>query len=54
MDVLEKYGVDYILVGDYERSAVSIDQDAIDQRFPLIFESKWGNMRVYQAVKADD
>ena len=53
-DVLEKYGVDYILVGDYERSALQIDDDALDMLYPMIFESQWGNMRIYQVVNSHD
>lgn len=47
-DILEKYDVDYILVGDYERSSLQIDDGALDALYPRIFESKWGNMRIYQ------
>ena len=52
--ILEKYGVDYILAGDYERSSLEIDSDALEALYPLVFESKWGNIRIYQAVKKDD
>ena len=53
-DILRKYGVDYILVGDYERSSLRIDDDALDELYPKVFESEWGTMRVYRAVKKDD
>ena len=53
-EILQKYGVDYILVGDYERSSLQIDEDALSRLYPLIFESQWGNMRIYQAVSEND
>ena len=53
-DILEKYGVDYILVGDYERSNLQIDSEALERLYPLVFESQWGDTRIYQAVSGDD
>ena len=46
--------MDYILAGDYERSSLEIDSDALEALYPLVFESEWGNIRIYQAVKKDD
>ena len=53
-DVLTKYNVDYILVGDYERASLQIDEDTLSRLYPLIFESEWGSMRIYQAEAAND
>lgn len=51
-EILTKYNVDYILVGDYERASLQIDEDALDALYPLVFESEWGAMRIYQVVKS--
>jgi len=53
-EILEKYGVAYILVGDYERSGVKVDETGLAALCPLVFESSGGSMRVYQAVRTDD
>ena len=51
-EILTKYNVDYILVGDYERASLQIDENALDTLYPLVFESEWGAMRIYQVVKS--
>ena len=50
MEVLNRYNVDYILIGEYETSSLTINEDAIASRYPCIFESDNGNMRIYQVV----
>ena len=52
-DILAKYNVDYILVGDYERSALTIDEKALDAMYPVVFTSEWGDIRIYQAVSSN-
>ena len=47
-DILAKYHVDYILVGDYERGSLQIDQEALERLYTLVFHSEWGDMRVYR------
>ena len=49
-EVLNRYNVDYILIGEYETSSLTINEDAIASRYPCIFESDNGNMRIYQVV----
>ena len=49
-EVLRRYAVDYILIGEYETSSLTINEDAIASRYPCIFESDNGNMRIYQVV----
>ncbi len=46
-DVLEKYGVDYILVSNNERSRYAVDQDALDRLFQTVYESEYGGIVIY-------
>ncbi len=45
-DVIEKYGVKYIYVSDYERADFDVDVQAIDQLYPLVYEND--NVRIYE------
>ncbi len=47
LDVLDRYGVQYILLSDYERSEFSIGSEALDALFPVLFEQ--GDYTVYLA-----
>ncbi len=38
-DVLQKYGVDYIMVSSYERANYTIDTDALDEMYPQVYAS---------------
>ena len=49
-EVLRRYAVDYILIGEYETSSLTINEDKIAERYPCVFESDNGNMRIYQVV----
>jgi len=51
LDVLERYGVDYILLGDYERGGYETDQTAFDELFETVFSQ--GGFTVY-AVQRED
>lgn len=48
MDVLDRYGVDYIYVSDYERSDFDVDLDALEEMFPVVYQNP--DVRVYAAV----
>lgn len=48
MDTLLKYGVSYIMVSSYERSAYTIDYPALTAAFDLVFESEYGEVAIYQ------
>ena len=37
--VLEKYGVDYIVVGSYERHDYNVSYEALDRLYPRVYES---------------
>ena len=39
LDVLEKYGVDYIYISSYELSSYAVDTDAMDRLFEKVFEN---------------
>ena len=45
-DILEKYGVDYIFVGSYERAQFGSLSD-MDACYPLLFVSRNGEIRIY-------
>jgi uncharacterized membrane protein len=47
LDVLERHGVDYILLGEYERSEYTIDERAFDALFERMFSQ--GGYTVYDA-----
>lgn len=47
-DVLERYGVDYIYVSDYERSEYDVDAAAIEEAYALVYQN--ADARIY-AVK---
>lgn len=49
-EVLRRYAVDYILIGEYETASLTINEDAIASLYPCVFESDNGNMRIYQVV----
>lgn len=50
--VLQKYDVDYILLGDYERYELHASQAALDALYPLVFESSDGRIRIYQVTES--
>ena len=47
MDVPEKYGVRYILLGGNEAYNYTVDRAALEQNFPLVYESESGGIRIY-------
>lgn len=46
-DVLEKYGVDYIFVSDYERADFDVDLETLNARYALCYENP--DVRIYRA-----
>lgn len=50
--VLQKYDVDYILLGDYERYELHASQATLDALYPLVFESSDGRIRIYQVTES--
>lgn len=51
MDILEKYSVDYILLGGYEYNNTNPDTLALEERFSLAYEAKDGT-RIYAVGEA--
>ena len=49
-EVLARYDVDYILVGEYERASLTVDEAALAELYPLVYESGNGRIRIYQVV----
>lgn len=50
-DVLEKYGVDYILVSDHERYAYAVNEEALEEEYPLFYCQD--GISIYGAEPAD-
>ncbi len=49
LDILEKYGVDYILVGDWERGSMAVSEQALRRLFPVAYESEYQNVIIFEA-----
>ena len=47
LDVLEKYGVDYILVGSNERSRMAVNTPALNALFSKFYENESGSIVIY-------
>ena len=45
-DVLDRYGVDYIYVSDYERADFDVDYEALDEMYEMVYENP--DVRVYK------
>ena len=54
LDILEKYGIDYVYISDYERAEFDVDMEAMSSIGPLVYENS--NVRIYQVSrdKTDD
>ncbi len=48
MDLIEKYGAEYVLVGSYERSGLAVDTEGLETVADLVFESSNGEICVYR------
>ena len=48
-DVLERYGVEYIFVGPYERAELDVDQEALEALYEPVFTSRNGSITIYSA-----
>ena len=49
--ILEKYGVDYILVGGSERSMYAVNLPALSQTFECVYTSDNGQIMIFKAGK---
>ena len=36
----EKYGADYIYVSSYERSSYEVDEEALENRYEIVFQNR--------------
>jgi len=56
LEVLAKYDVDYILVGNSERSSMTVDTYALDRYFEKVYEieSGWDKIVIYSAEMRED
>ena len=50
LDFLKKYQVEYIYVSPYERSdsQYALNEEAIEELFPLVFETRGGHNRIFE------
>ncbi len=50
LDLLSKYQVEYIYVSSYERndSQYALNEDALEELFPLVFETRGGHNRIFE------
>ena len=46
VDILERYGVDYVYVSDYERADFDVDMASLDAMYDLVYENP--DVRIYQ------
>ena len=51
-DILDRYGVDYIYVSDYERSDFAVDTDALDENWTLVYEN--ADVSIYKVENGSD
>ena len=49
LELFARYGVDYILVSDFEQSSFAVDREALDQLFPRVYDD--GVRVLYQAAR---
>ncbi len=48
LDLIERYGVQYIFIGSWERSDLVIAYTTIAENFELVFESSHGDIQIYK------
>ncbi len=53
LDVIERYSIDYIYIGPYERSDYYVDEETISAMYPCVFESEDGSIRIYKVAEKD-
>ena len=49
--VIEKYGVDYIYVSDYERADFDVDLETIDETYDLVYQNP--DVRIYRVSEGE-
>lgn len=49
LDILEKYGVEYILISDWERADMAVNEQALRRLFPVVYESEYRNVIIFEA-----
>ncbi|MDD2647273.1 MAG: hypothetical protein PHI27_01315 [Eubacteriales bacterium] len=54
LEVIKRYSVDYVYVGPYERSDYNIDEGAIAEMYPCVFESESGSVRIYKVTGGEE
>ncbi|MBR3742135.1 MAG: hypothetical protein IKN04_17055 [Clostridia bacterium] len=49
LDILEKYQVDYILVSDWEKAGMTVNEQALRTLFPAVYESENSRTVIFEA-----
>ena len=49
---MERMGVDYILVSDFERNSYQVDQEALDSLYPRVYDD--GARVLYQVTEQEE
>ena len=49
LELLEKYQVDYILVSDWEKGSMTVNERALRILFPVVYESETGSTVIFEA-----
>jgi uncharacterized membrane protein len=49
LEILEKYGVGYMLLGDWERGGMPVNEQALRRLFPVVYESEYENVIIFEA-----
>ena len=49
LDLLEKYQVDYILVSEWEKAGMTVNERALRILFPVVYESENGSTVIFEA-----
>ena len=52
LDLLAEYGVDYVLVGPYERGSFLVEEGALEELFPKVYDD--GTQALYQVNGKED
>ena len=53
-EFLDRYHVQYIMVGPYERAGLNIDQEALDALYPAVFTSSSESILIYQVISSQE
>ena len=50
VNILEEYHVEYVLVSNWERNDYYVNESALEQMYPIVFESEYGSLTIYDVT----